>query len=159
MSWKRRNILAAAAATLAVEAHEEAENEPSVVRTAMIHGTAGPFAVAGYRMGEEALRRLKLPRGSFDLEVIHHSPAQVQWSCVVDGLQAATGASLGLMNLLRVTDTETYSLVRNRKTGQTLRFELAAGLIQANLNLPKNKLFSAGVRVAKMPAAEVFRLA
>ncbi|WP_375760821.1 FmdE family protein [Corallococcus exercitus] len=53
--------------------------EPGALeRVALVHGGAGPWAVAGYRMGEHALQQLGLPRGSFKLEVIHHSPANVQ---------------------------------------------------------------------------------
>src|SRR5262245_48301653 len=33
-------------------------------RVAAIHGAAGPFAVAGYRVGERALRELGLARGA-----------------------------------------------------------------------------------------------
>jgi len=154
----RRCLLAAGASALTLRAHDEPADDPAIVRTALIHGLAGPFAVAGYRMGEAALRRLGLTRGSMDLEVIHHSPAKVQWSCVIDGLQAATGASLGKMNLHRVDSAETFSVVKNRKSGQTLRFELAEAVLHANLDLPYNKLYGAGLRVAKMKEAEVFRV-
>jgi len=64
-----------------------------------IHGMAGPFAVAGYRMGSRALRELNLQRGDFALDVVDESPAKVQWICVVPGVQEATGASLGKLNL------------------------------------------------------------
>src|SRR5262245_34261564 len=68
-------------------------------KIAFVHGGAGPFAVAGYRIGERALKELNLPRGSFSLEVIHKTPSEVQWSCIADGAQAATGASPGKLNL------------------------------------------------------------
>lgn len=68
--------------------------EAALARVASIHGGHGPWAVAGYRMGQYALQRLGLRPGSFDLEVVHHSPAQVQYTCVADGAAAATGASL-----------------------------------------------------------------
>ena len=66
---------------------------------AAVHGGTGPWVVAGYRMGQFALARLGLPRGSFDLEVRHFAPHEVQYSCIVDGAAAATGASLGKLNL------------------------------------------------------------
>lgn len=154
----RRNLIAAGASALTLRAHDEPADEPAIVRTALIHGLPGPFAVAGYRMGEFALRRLGLPRGSMDLDVTHYSPAKVQRSCVIDGLQAATGASLGKMNLHRIDSAETYSLVKNCKTGQTLRFDLTEAVLKANLDLPYNKLYAAGLRVAKMKEPEVFRV-
>jgi hypothetical protein len=73
-------------------------------------------------------------------------------------LQAATGASLGKMNLHRIESAETYSLVKNCKTGQTLRFDLTEAVLKANLDLPYNKLYAAGLRVAKMKEPEVFRV-
>ncbi|HMB02756.1 MAG TPA: hypothetical protein VKP69_03330, partial [Isosphaeraceae bacterium] len=35
-----------------------------LTRVREIHGAAGPWAVAGYRIGERALEELKLPRHS-----------------------------------------------------------------------------------------------
>lgn len=138
-----------------------AENgTPALERTAAIHGRPGPFAVAGYQMGEAALRTLGLPRGSFDLEVIHYSPQQVQWSCIADGLQAATGVSAGKLNLRLVpTEGEVYSVVRNRKTGRSLRFELADTFIKDFKDLPPEKLTEAGSAVVKREDAQVFRIA
>ena len=62
--------------------------------------------VAGYRMGEYALAKLGLQRQSFDLEVVHHTPQEVQFSCIADGAAAATGASAGKLNLRLVDATE-----------------------------------------------------
>ena len=70
-----------------------------LAKVAAIHGNAGVFAVAGYRMGERALREFHQPRGSFALDVTHKTPMEVQYSCVADGWQAATGASPGKLIL------------------------------------------------------------
>src|SRR5688500_8675683 len=51
-----------------------ASADDEIAAVARIHGGAGPWAVAGYRMGRFALGALGLEPGSFDLEVIHHSP-------------------------------------------------------------------------------------
>ena len=64
-------------ATLAIS--PEAAFGPAVAaclaRVKEVHGAAGPWAVAGYRIGERALKDLGLPRHSHDLEVVHHCPA------------------------------------------------------------------------------------
>jgi formylmethanofuran dehydrogenase subunit E len=156
MKTTRRRIVVLAAASAAIAHAHDDENPPAISRTALIHGTAGPYAVAGYLMGEHALSQLGAERGSMELEVIHYSPAKVQWSCIVDGLQASTGASLGKMNLRRVDSAKTYSLVRNRKTGQSLRIELLPAFLQKFANLPYEKLPEAGVQVSEMKPAEVF---
>ena len=156
MKPTRRHIaLLTAASAVALRAHDD-ENPPAIARTALIHGTAGPHAVAGYLMGEHALSQLGLERGSMDLEVIHYSPAQVQWSCIVDGLQASTGASLGKMNLRRVDSAKTYSLTRNRKTGRSIRFDLLPAFLQKFVVLPPEKLHEAGVQVSEMKPSDVF---
>ena len=80
------------------EGHGQAADE-RLRAVAAVDGGAGPWAVAGYRMGEFALGTLGLARGSFDLEVVHFTPQSVQFSCIADGAAAATGASLGKLNL------------------------------------------------------------
>src|SRR5262245_57524916 len=87
-----------------------------------IHGGIGPWAVAGYRIGRRALKELGLPRHSFSLDVAHYSPRLVQFSCMADGLQAATGASLGKLNL-RLVETEVTKLstvLVDRRSGRRL---------------------------------------
>lgn len=61
--------------------------EAQLNQIAAVHGGAGPFAVAGYRMARHALEVLGLEPGSFDLDVEHHSPKAVQFSCIADGAQ------------------------------------------------------------------------
>src|SRR5688572_22301024 len=73
--------------------------DPAVAAIKTIHGGVGPWVVMGHRMGTHALKVLGLPQGSFGLEVIHHAPHLVQYSCVADGAAAATGASIGKLNL------------------------------------------------------------
>jgi formylmethanofuran dehydrogenase subunit E len=152
-----RRTLLAGLAPLALLAHDE-NSEPALDRTAMIHGMSGPFVVAGYRMGEAALRVLSLRRGSMDLEVIHYSPREVQWSCIIDGLQAATGASVGKMNLQMqpAAKAQTRSVLRNRKTGKSITMTLTAGFVQGFLNTPMDKLAIAGAKVVALPEAEIF---
>lgn len=141
-------------------AHDENAN-PVLDRTSAIHGGAGPFAVAGYRMGEAALKKLNLRRGSFDIEVIHHAPREVQWSCIIDGLQAATGTSLGKLNLKLVETTRenVHSVVRNRKTGEAVKLHLTPAFIKDFLNVAPKQLAEAGYTVSTLDEAKIFKLA
>src|SRR5215210_7102883 len=61
---------------------------------AAVHGEAGPWAVAGWRMAKYAMKEL-----GDDLTVKHESPRAVQLSCIADGAQAATKTSVGKLNL------------------------------------------------------------
>jgi formylmethanofuran dehydrogenase subunit E len=155
----RRELLLAPLAALPLRAHDE-NSEPALDWTAMIHGLSGPFVVAGYRMGEAALRALNLRRGSMDLDVSHYSPREVQWSCIVDGLQAATGASLGKMNLRLLTAAKSHvrSVIRDRKTGKSVTLTLAPVFIKDFLNTPMDKLAIAGAKVVALKDAEIFAL-
>ncbi|AFE06569.1 hypothetical protein COCOR_05775 [Corallococcus coralloides DSM 2259] len=134
--------------------------EPGVLeRVALVHGGAGPWAVAGYRMGDYALQQLGLPRGSFKLEVIHHSPAKVQYTCVADGAAAATGASLGKLNLSLVatpSPADVATTFRNRDTGQSLTLRPSASFVQRFRDVPREKLGEAGRAVLTLPDADVF---
>ncbi|AGC47372.1 hypothetical protein MYSTI_06099 [Myxococcus stipitatus DSM 14675] len=133
--------------------------DAALARVASIHGGAGPWAVAGYRMGAHALRELGLPVGSFDLEVVHHSPAKVQYTCVADGAAAATGASLGKLNLAlasTATSAEVFTTFRHRATGKTITLKPTAAFATRYLNVPRKELAAAGREVMTLTDAEVF---
>ncbi|WP_437955194.1 FmdE family protein [Sorangium sp. So ce119] len=125
---------------------------------AAIHGGAGPWAVAGYRMGRYALAKLGLPEKSFDLEVVHHSPRNVQFSCIADGAAAATGASLGKLNLSLVEATEAgvETTYRRRSTGQAVTLRPAPAFRARFRDVPREGLAAAGKEVLSLPDAEVF---
>jgi len=127
-------------------------------QVADIHGEAGPFAVAGYRMGERALRELRLSSGSFSLEVLHKTPFKVQWSCVADGVQAATGVSVGKLNLWleKAPVQDTRTIIINRKTGKELVFRLQPQFVKRFLNLPENELGAAGREVLSLSDSQIF---
>lgn len=140
--------------TFVLFAHDDVE--PPVARLMATHGSTGPFAMAGYRMGEAALAKLQLKRGSSDLEVIHYSPLEIQYTCIADGLQASTGASLGKMNLRIEKSARTYSVVRNRKTNQQVTLELTPDFTNKYLNLPQTRLNAEGLKLMRAPEASIF---
>jgi formylmethanofuran dehydrogenase subunit E len=127
-------------------------------RVAAVHGTAGPFAVAGYRMGERALKELGVSRGTFDLDVTHKTPFQVQWSCVADGVQAATGVSVGKLNLrlVETTQDQMETVIKDKATKAEVIFRLKPGFIERFVNLPHDKLAAAGEQVMHLSDEEIF---
>jgi formylmethanofuran dehydrogenase subunit E len=137
--------------------------DPAAVETCLtkvraIHGTPGPWAVAGYRLGQRALKELNLPAGSVMLVANHFAPARVQFSCMVDGVQAATGASLGKLNL-KLTEAPVGELrteFTNKKSGVKLIFRLRPEFMAAIRDLPPGELEAAGRRVASLPDDEIF---
>ncbi len=138
-----------------------APQDRALAEVAAVHGGAGPWAVAGYRMGMHALGVLGLARGSFDLEVVHHSPREVQYACVADGAAASTGASLGKLNLsiAESAAAETRTTYRKKSTGQVLTLRLTPGFVARFADVPRDRLAAAGRTVMTLPAAEVFQVA
>jgi len=125
---------------------------------AEIHGAAGPWAVAGYRMGEFALAKLGAKRGGFDLDVTHHAPAKVQYSCMVDGNAAATGASLGKLSLHLVPAAEdelstTYVL---KSTGASLTLQPTAEFKARYKDVPHEKFDAVAREILALPYSAIF---
>jgi formylmethanofuran dehydrogenase subunit E len=139
----------------------KATKEAIIKQIAEIHGGTGPFAVAGYRIGQRALMELKLPKGSFEIDVEHNSLPQVRWSCIADGIQAATGASVGKMNLrlnLINDSKEVRSIVSNKKTGAKIIFRLTDAFLQKYLDTPHEQINDAGRTVLDLKDADIFAM-
>ncbi len=64
-----------------------------------VHGELTPWAVIGYRMGRAALETLSLPRGDGRLLSVYHVPSALPYVSAADGIQAATGATIGRLTL------------------------------------------------------------
>jgi formylmethanofuran dehydrogenase subunit E len=132
--------------------------DDALADVARIHGEAGPWAVAGYRMGRYALAKLGLERQSFDLEVIHYAPHDVMYSCVADGASAATGASVGKLNLRMVdADVSAFATVyRSKASGRTLALRPTRAFAARFGDIPRERLREAGQEVLLLPEADVF---
>jgi formylmethanofuran dehydrogenase subunit E len=109
-------------------------------------------------MGRYALGKLGLPAQSFDLEVTHHTPEKVQYSCIADGAAAATGASPGKLNLKLVdaTDAGVMTTYVKKSTGQAVTLRPTAAFATRFGDLPRERLADAGREVMALPDAEVF---
>jgi formylmethanofuran dehydrogenase subunit E len=132
-----------------------------LARVAEFHGNPGLFTVAGYRMGERALHELGEQRGSFQLDVTHRTPLQVQYRCVADGWQAATGVSAGKLNLhiVETKPEQLESVVEDTKTGKELVFRLRAEFIRKYLDIPYDRQASAAREVVALPDDQIFTVA
>lgn len=72
--------------------------EELVERGAEFHGHLGPFLVCGLRMGLLALRELG-SGGHSDLRATVETGTEPPVSCLIDGIQVATGCTLGKGNI------------------------------------------------------------
>lgn len=148
-----------AVALLAVPGRAD-EVEAKLDAVAAIHGEAGAWAVAGYRMGEYALKTLGLKRGDFALSVEHSSPHQVRYACIADGAQAATGASAGRLQLtiLDAPVEKLQTVCRNKTTGQSLTLRPTAAFTKRFFDIPREKAREAGKQAMTLPETEVFEV-
>jgi formylmethanofuran dehydrogenase subunit E len=128
---------------------------------ARVHGGFGAFIPIGIRIGLDAKERIKAePRG---LVVTYYSGEKAPCPCIADGVMLATNTSPGQGTLLIAPEKAPAGLlavivVRNRKTGEGLRYTIA------NDWLPKviewNKTLDPAERFdAAMKAQELFEVA
>ena len=82
-------------------------------KAAEFHGHLGPFLTIGVRMGLLAKKTLK-SNGFKDLSVTVNTGNKTPLSCVVDGIQVATGCTLGKGNIT-VTNLSEISAVFHAK--------------------------------------------
>lgn len=131
-----------------------------------VHGGFGTYIALGIRIGLDAMKRLDAkPR---DLDVTYQDGVSSPCPCVVDGIMIATVATPG-QNSLRVLPTKSdpttlgIAIVKNKKTGESLRYTLPAKArtfldawnqdynerdrYNAVINAPSDSLF----RVEKLP--------
>jgi formylmethanofuran dehydrogenase subunit E len=72
------------------------------------HGHLGPYLVLGLRMGLLATTLLK--KSHFELQAEIHTPKNPPHSCLVDGIQLATGCTMGKGNITLAEDEEMYGI-------------------------------------------------
>jgi len=87
------------------------------------HGHLGPYVMAGLRLGRAALSRLDAdPHFGIEADVI--CPDAPPPSCVLDGIQFASGCTMGKRNLRHEIGDGVTAHFRNRTTGQTITLRL-----------------------------------
>jgi len=109
------------------------------LETIRFHGHDGPFLALGYKLGRLIVNRLK-PKGIMDLTVTVRTCLEKPYTCLIDGLQCSTFATLGKGNL-RIKDRRTIIIsvtaVRNRKKLKILVNHRAMKICQADGDLMK----------------------
>jgi formylmethanofuran dehydrogenase subunit E len=89
------------------------------------HGHDGPFLALGYRLGRYLMKTMK-PAGIMDLRIRVRIKRQKPYTCVLDGLQCSTFATLGKGNLLVQRSSGKGITVYIHKAGNTRRFKMTA---------------------------------
>lgn len=144
-------------ASLTFNVQGVASTQSAIQSIKAIHGELTPWAVAGYRVGRRALRDLALPRGSDRLVVVHRAPFDLPYTAFVDGLQAATGATLGRGNL-RLTEAALSEFVcefTDQSAVRSLRYGLNESLMNAMNGKTPDDEEGLALRILTMPDEDV----
>lgn len=136
--------------TLLLLALAAGPEEVELDAVAAVHGEAGPWAVAGWRMAKFAMKEL-----GPDVTVKHESPKSVQYSCIADGAQAATKTSVGKLSLSWVEAKDTRTTFTNAK-GKSVTLVPAEAFIKRFKDAPREKARENGRVVLALTADEVF---
>ena len=98
----------------------QADDPEWLLIAVQFHGHLGPGLVFSCLVGKAGLEAVGA-QGYFDVEVTAYGPlAEPPESCVLDGLQLATGATLGKRNINVVEAEEYVFVVKNRRTDDTV---------------------------------------
>ena len=100
--------------------YDRQENDPEwLQKAAEFHGHLGPAVVIGARLGAAGLAAVQ-SEGYFGIEVTCTGPFSTPpKSCMVDGLQLSTGATLGKRNLTIIDSDEFSVIIVNLKNGKS----------------------------------------
>ncbi len=96
----------------------------SLEEAVRLHGHLGPWLVLGYKIGLRAVELLGAR--STDLFCTVYMPRRRPFTCALDGVQAATGCTLGKLNIeLREGGVR---FVFERRDGKRVAFRLREGV-------------------------------
>jgi formylmethanofuran dehydrogenase subunit E len=102
-------------------------DNPLLVAAGRFHGHIGPFLAIGLRMGQLANERLG--RAPMDMKAAVRVKARPPRSCVVDGIQYATGCTMGKGNIEIEPDPEKVA-VRFTRGAESIEIELRRDFLE-----------------------------
>jgi formylmethanofuran dehydrogenase subunit E len=153
--------------------HRQASDPEWLVQVVQFHGHLGPAVVAGARFGMIGVRAVDA-KGYFDIEVACEGPfSKPPQACFLDGLQVATGATMGKKTLTWVQGEQIVVRVTNTRTGKTVELRPApalnellgslksqpkTGVVAGPAERDHERLEAIARKIAGMPAKEVAAL-
>lgn len=137
----------------------DTELKDTLSKAAEFHGHLGPFLTIGVRIGLLAKRTLKT-NGFRDLSVTVNTGNKTPLSCVVDGIQVATGCTLGKGNIT-VTDLNELSAAFHAKHKAILvkmKAEVFQNLKAELLHGDPEKMEETARKISSIPDAKLFSI-
>ncbi len=123
-----------------------------------IHGDINPWAVAGYLMGERALAEHELAFGSDRLLALHHCPQKLPYTAVLDGIQAATGATVGKLNLRLIPASESDLRCEfiDMESGRKLTYQLQPAMFDQMVDAKDGAARALALQMMTLPESDIF---
>jgi len=123
------------------------------------HGHLGPFLVLGLRAGLRGLRELQTRKESLDVSAKVRLTYSLPYSCILDGVQVATGCTIGNRRLTYENSPNPMILFQNR-TGRAVAISIVQETIdelmrQLAKDAPEEE---AAYKAAAMTEEELFKV-
>lgn len=125
-----------------------------------LHGHLGPFLVVGVRAGLRGLRELQTRKENLDVSATARLTYSVPYSCILDGIQVATGCTIGNRRLTYENSPNPVILFRNRAERAVSISILPEAIDELMRQLAKNApAEEAAYKAAAMAEEELFKVA
>ncbi len=124
------------------------------------HGHLGPFVVLGAKMGEHAHTAYEMPQ-YFGVTVKVEAPASPPPSCLIDGLQLGTGATMGKGNIEHIIADEIKVTIIEDLSGKKVIYQLKDSTLELLDRWAKEDKITVterGRQMFKMKAEELFEV-
>ena len=124
------------------------------------HGHLGPFLVVGVRAGLRGLRELQARKENLDVSAKARLTYSVPYSCILDGIQVATGCTIGNRRLTYEDSSNPMILFRN-KAGRAVAVSILPEAIDELMRQLAKDASSdeAAYKAAAMADEELFKVA
>lgn len=125
-------------------------------RISDFHGHLGPFVVIGYRMGKVANRLLG--EDPFGKSAVVMTGGKTPMSCVVDGVQLASGCTLGKGNIGIVDHGLVSSLFISKSKKKSVSLELREEILSRIMESEKDQLEQLATELFHMPEESLLKI-
>lgn len=127
-----------------------------------LHGHLGPFLIIGVKMARFAKKTLNVNKDKlWDMQVMAQLPLITPFSCVLDGIQAATRCTVGNRKLeIRNSDGDVMAIFRIKSQNKALKIHVNRQVLemlieQLSKGVPNEEL---AWKIALMPESQLFKV-
>ncbi len=126
------------------------------------HGHLGPFLVLGVRAGMIALRELRTDNKNHNLQAAAWLILSIPYSCILDGIQFATGCTIGNRRL-RFEDSSDFKISLEDSENGKVTISILPKVVDALMrelsgNLPTHGVERLAQKVAATAEQELFAI-